>query len=52
MSKVRIENMTDEAILVFGNFIFGGTKVRDREHCWTPMVEFFLGVFGVMSDFH
>ena len=24
--QVRIENMTDEAILVFGNFIFGGTK--------------------------
>ena len=26
--EVRIENMTDEAILVFGNFIFGGTKAR------------------------
>ncbi|CAJ1447128.1 unnamed protein product [Effrenium voratum] len=24
--QVRIENMTDEAILVFANFIFGGTK--------------------------
>lgn len=24
--QVRIENMTDEAIFVFGNFIFGGTK--------------------------
>eukprot|EP00913_Durusdinium_trenchii_P032220 g30169.t1 len=24
--QVRVENMTDEAILVFGNFIFGGTK--------------------------
>ena len=26
LHQVRIENMTDEAILVFGNFIFGGTK--------------------------
>ena len=26
LAEVRIENMTDEAILVFGNFIFGGTK--------------------------
>ena len=34
--QVRIENMTDEAILVFANFIFGGTKemrkgARERE---------------------
>ena len=42
---MRIENMTDEAILVFGNFIFGGTKVRMWAFQWTPMVEddfFFL----------
>ena len=49
--QVRIENMTDEAILVFGNFIFGGTKVRMWAFQWTKMVDIFsFRCFWVMSD--